>query len=335
MLHPSTKRLIDKLREKTGEQAIAWAEGENDTLVFDTEGYRVTLTDSPVEVILLDPLGKELERATNDDLAGAQAADGQTYADVLASMRGEAQRIARGAEYAIERVLAGLEKSDKETAIPPIATAEKTAHGDAEDAPTETDETSLLAGTATDKPTEVETAVHKLADEVKSSAPAMPESPAPPLRQREEPMAVRPSSGVEIPLTSIGAVAGFSGTVQVEDTSVEQASTVQPDVSPVIEDHVRDEVQAVSTEDGHSSEDALASKLLSQVASEASSPPVSSEAVDEANNVLADPFASSSASGAAPAAAVEQPEPATETSAEPTPDDQGKVKTTTRFNPWN
>lgn len=342
MLHPSTKKLIDKLREKTAQQAIAWTEGEDHALVFDTEGYRVALTDSPLEVVLLDPLGKELERATQEDLAAAQTADGQSYVDVLAVMRGDAQRMARGAEYAIERVLAGLDKPEGDAAFA-VAT-EETDPDEADELPTATDETSLLAERKANDEAQVELAAVELADEVESAAPAMPESPAPPLHQREEPVPAQPAAGVEVPLTSIGAVAGFSGTVQVEETPVEDVPAAdplpEPDVLPVIEDHVLEEVQAVSNEAGHSSEDALASELLSQVveqvtASEASVDPVSAEAVDEANDMLADPFASIPPVGDFPETAPTQPEAAPEASGDAETDEDGKVKTTTRFNPWN
>ncbi|MEO1101095.1 MAG: hypothetical protein AAFW65_04550 [Pseudomonadota bacterium] len=335
MLHPSTKKLIDRLREKTAQQAITWTEGEDQALVFDTEGYRVALTDAPIEVVLLDPLGKELERATQQDLAATQTADGQSYADALAGMRGDAQRIARGAEYAIERVLAGLEKSEDANDAAAIAT-EATAPNEADELPTITDETSLLAERTTSDVADAEAAPQQLAEEVESSAPAMPESPAPALRQREEPVPAESATGVEVPLTSIGAVAGFSGTVQVEETQTEEMPAVdpapEPDVLPVIEDHV--------AEAGPSSEDALASELLSQVveqvtASEASAGSVTAEAVDEANDMLSDPFASIPHVGEAPETASPQPEPAPEAAADAETDEEGKVKTTTRFNPWN
>jgi hypothetical protein len=38
MLHPSTKRLIDKLSEMTRKQRVAWSEGENGAITHDTEG---------------------------------------------------------------------------------------------------------------------------------------------------------------------------------------------------------------------------------------------------------------------------------------------------------
>ena len=36
MLHPSTKKLIDKLNEMTRQRKISWAEGDGDTVIYDT-----------------------------------------------------------------------------------------------------------------------------------------------------------------------------------------------------------------------------------------------------------------------------------------------------------
>ena len=54
MLHPSTKRLIDKLGDMTRRQKVAWQEGEDGNITHDTEGYRVTLTADPHAVLLTD-----------------------------------------------------------------------------------------------------------------------------------------------------------------------------------------------------------------------------------------------------------------------------------------
>lgn len=121
MLHPSTKKLIDRLSEMTAQRKIEWANGEQpNSLVYDTEGYRVLLEDNPANLVLCDALGKELERAGHDLLANAKHADGGTYAEILAEMRGEAERIARGTEDAIASVLEGLQLddiSDEETQL--------------------------------------------------------------------------------------------------------------------------------------------------------------------------------------------------------------------------
>ena len=113
MLHPSTKRLIDRLCEMTTQRKIDWAIGEQpDTLVYDTEGYRVLLEGTPAELVLRDALGKELERASQDILTQSKHIDGGTYAGLVATMHEEASRIARGTEDAIASVLGGLSLDD-------------------------------------------------------------------------------------------------------------------------------------------------------------------------------------------------------------------------------
>ncbi len=109
MLHPSTRKLIEKLQEMTDKRRITWAEGEEGRSVYDTEGYRVSVNAEPAELILSDALGKELERADAELLASTPADSGGTFADIISTMASEAQRIARGTETAIETVLAGFE----------------------------------------------------------------------------------------------------------------------------------------------------------------------------------------------------------------------------------
>mgnify|MGYP006186622573 CR=1 FL=1 len=69
MLHPSTKRLIDKLSEMTRKQRVTWTEGEHATVVHDTEGYRVVITPDPHTVLLTDALGREIETCTPEEFA--------------------------------------------------------------------------------------------------------------------------------------------------------------------------------------------------------------------------------------------------------------------------
>ncbi len=112
MLHPSTKRLIDRLSEMTIERKIDWALDEQpDTIVFDTEGYKVVLEGQPASVVLRDALGQELERADTEALNATPHENGGTYETLLEVMRKEASRIARGTEAAIETVLQGLERA--------------------------------------------------------------------------------------------------------------------------------------------------------------------------------------------------------------------------------
>lgn len=112
MLHPSTKRLIDKLSEMTRKQRVAWSEGENGTITHDTEGYRVILTPEPHGVLLTDALGKQIESCTPDEFMDETDAAGRPYTFFVADLYREAHRHARGAERAIHTVLKGLETVD-------------------------------------------------------------------------------------------------------------------------------------------------------------------------------------------------------------------------------
>ena len=51
-IHPSTKKLIDRLYDMTLERKIEWKPGADGAVVYDTERYSVTLTGNPTEVIL-------------------------------------------------------------------------------------------------------------------------------------------------------------------------------------------------------------------------------------------------------------------------------------------
>ncbi|MEL7452620.1 MAG: hypothetical protein AAGJ50_04520, partial [Pseudomonadota bacterium] len=73
---------------------------------------RVLLEGDPTTLVLTDALGRELETATPALLAETSHADGTTYDTVMASMRAEAMRIARGTEEAIDQVLQGLDAQE-------------------------------------------------------------------------------------------------------------------------------------------------------------------------------------------------------------------------------
>ena len=105
MLHPSTKRLIDKLNEMTRKQRVAWSEGEDGTITHDTVGYRVVLTPEPHAVLLTDALGKEIESCTPEEFADETDGAGRPYATFVAELYREAHRHARGAGKAINTVL--------------------------------------------------------------------------------------------------------------------------------------------------------------------------------------------------------------------------------------
>lgn len=110
MLHPSTKKLIDRLCEMTIQRKIDWVSSEKpDTLAYNTEGYRVLLEGKPATLVLCDALGNELDRATQDELIATNHIDGGSYDGVIETMRADAARIARGTEDAIASVLGGLD----------------------------------------------------------------------------------------------------------------------------------------------------------------------------------------------------------------------------------
>ncbi|MEM7328098.1 MAG: hypothetical protein AAF437_05115 [Pseudomonadota bacterium] len=111
MLHASTRKLIDRLSEMTELGKLDWTQTEDGNLSYATEGYSVSLTESPNEVVITSKDGKELERATAEEIAATENEDGASYVAVVAAMTQEASRIARGAEAAISSLLAGMEET--------------------------------------------------------------------------------------------------------------------------------------------------------------------------------------------------------------------------------
>ncbi|MEX1251878.1 MAG: hypothetical protein WEA77_11865, partial [Hyphomonas sp.] len=121
MLHPSTKRLIDKLSDMTRKQRVTWTEGENASVVHDTEGYRVVITPEPHAVLLTDALGREIETCSPEEFADEVDAHGRPYAKFVAELYREAARHARGTEKAIRTLLAGLDAVETEPPAAPPA----------------------------------------------------------------------------------------------------------------------------------------------------------------------------------------------------------------------
>jgi PBP1b-binding outer membrane lipoprotein LpoB len=108
MLHASTRKLIDRLAEMTELNKLDWTESESGQIIYSTEGYSVSLTEEPNELVITSNDGKELERATTDELAATQTDEGKTYAQLVGVMTAEAARVARGTEAAISSLLAGM-----------------------------------------------------------------------------------------------------------------------------------------------------------------------------------------------------------------------------------
>jgi hypothetical protein len=177
MLHPSTKRLIDKLSDMTRKQRVAWIEGENGTVVHDTEGYRVVLTPEPHSVRLTDGTGREIETCLPEEFADDVDAQGRPYSKFVAELYREAHRHARGAEKAISALLAGLDASEEEAPPPPPAEVPAVIPVLAVDAPdATTDETAPVEG---ESETEITQAVATLADKINGPPPVVEEAAAP------------------------------------------------------------------------------------------------------------------------------------------------------------
>ena len=171
MLHPSTKKLIDRLAEMTERGKLKWTEGDDNALIYVTEGYSVSLTAEPNELVIISKDGKELERASVEDLSATPTDTGGTYTSVVAAMTKEASRVARGTESAITSLLAGIDiDGDGIPDIPAEAPAEEIeAEAVVEDLVDDTDavmaDEEIEAATDDDEPDMTE-AVARLADEV-------------------------------------------------------------------------------------------------------------------------------------------------------------------------
>lgn len=132
MLHASTRNLIIKLCDLTEQGDIPWREGKSGAVEFETEGYVVEVAGAPPGLRVLKTEGDELEHASAETLAAVTWPEGDdTFADRVAAMAGRAQRIARGTEHAISRILSSL-------SAPP-----KAALVDAEDDPTGLDDSGV------------------------------------------------------------------------------------------------------------------------------------------------------------------------------------------------
>lgn len=124
MLHPSTKKLIDRLAEMTALKQIDWAETEDGGVIYATEGYSVRLMDTPPQVMLATERGKTLEEASEDLLKDTPHEEHGDYGELIIAVVKEASRIAKGTEAAIDALLAGLSgqsPNKRKTDTPPPA----------------------------------------------------------------------------------------------------------------------------------------------------------------------------------------------------------------------
>lgn len=248
MLHPSTKRLIDKLSDMTRKQRVAWIEGENGTVVHDTEGYRVVLTPEPHAVLLTDGMGREIETCLPEEFADDVDAHGRPYSKFVAELYREAHRHARGAEKAISALLAGLDASEEEAPPPPPAEAPAVIPVLTVDAPdATTDETAPVEG---ESETDITHAVATLADKINSPPPpVMEEVAAPEPAPAPEPVAAAPEpEPVTVPEPEpVPAAEPEPVPVQVAEAAPESEPTPAP--APVIPEPVAAEPAPVIEEE--------------------------------------------------------------------------------------
>ena len=109
MLHPSTKKLIDKLIEMTASSKISWAEGDDGACIYDTEGYRVTIGQSPSRVVLLDAGGRVLETVSESLLANTKDDSGLLYTVKVDQLVSDARRQVTGAADVMDRIVSALD----------------------------------------------------------------------------------------------------------------------------------------------------------------------------------------------------------------------------------
>ena len=109
MLHPSTRKLIDKLIEMTAASKISWNEGDEGSCYYDTEGYRVTAGQSPCRVVVQDAGGRVLETVTDLLLSGTTDDAGISYALKVERMVSDVRRQLTGAEAIIDNIVSALD----------------------------------------------------------------------------------------------------------------------------------------------------------------------------------------------------------------------------------
>ena len=159
MLHPSTKKLIDKLIEMTAATKITWQDGDDGTCVYDTEGYRVVIGQSPSRVVLLDAGERVLESVTDAMLCSAVDENGRNYSVKVDLLVSGARREIMGAEAAISKIVSALDLTAQEA--PDAEALQAAAEPEAEVVPPDEEEPVLESRVAkfiADKTSAVETA---------------------------------------------------------------------------------------------------------------------------------------------------------------------------------
>jgi hypothetical protein len=229
MLHASTQKLIVKLCELTEAGHIAWKHGDGQVRRFETEGYVVEVEGRPAMLRLLHSDGRELERADEADLAAQPWPEGNgTFASQITLMADRADRVARGAELAISRILSSLSAPPKSAAFEFSPGAPQPAAAATDRPPPPAPHT--MPGPPPD-PVASDTAIDRvLAVEPRAQRPIEPAAREPdpePVIMESETAAVVGES--ETAGEGIGEAAATA-----PDAPVETAAPEPPDVAPVI-----------------------------------------------------------------------------------------------------
>lgn len=212
MLHPSTQQLIRKLCELTDAGQIPWKEGERQCSLFETEGYIVEVEAEPPTLRLLRTDGRELERATAAELGATAWPDGQgTFATHVGDLAAKAQRIARGAEQAIAKILSSLSAPPRKAPEPPAR------------APGAVESAAALAAVNADLASQ-----RKQAPPLPPPAPAAQAEPAPPPAPAAAPAPIpAPSRALAAPdLRPASGGILFSG-ISARSTQTPESATLQ------------------------------------------------------------------------------------------------------------
>ncbi len=240
MLHESTQKLILKLHELTLSGAVAWKEGEGDSVILETEGYQVELSHAPATMRLSRMGGRELERADEGELAETAWGDDRSFADVVSEMAREGSRYARGAEQAITRILKaaesgalaeGLDSGDEpEDQIEPIATSEDDIAETAPDTTEPSDDVDVedTPSVLNDEAARLSAAVGDIAARINQSdatadeveQPSAPEAPVAESVAEPTPEAVEPPS---------------SEPAEAQDTTPDIVEDIAEEVAPELE----------------------------------------------------------------------------------------------------
>lgn len=253
MLHASTRKLIDRLSEMTELGKLDWTQSEDGNLAYATEGYSVSLTEAPNQVIITSKDGKELERATADEIAATEQEDGTSYTTVVAAMTKEAARIARGTETAISTLLAGMEETPDADLID---TEAELTDGDETLQEDLGDDTAIIAADS------IETVAEEETPSEEAQETAAPEEVAAAQEQTDEPAVeaeaeTETETELEATETSESETLEASEEIEAEPVAFETTDTTDEDASEV--DSAEDDDAAVVFTEASVSEDAESS----------------------------------------------------------------------------